>query len=326
MAIGKASDFKIYQEQVHGGFVETIQQFVEGFNTASGGAIRLIDSLHRGDYYQESFFDVIGSLVSRRDTTSVSAATDLAPTSDDFIGVKRNYKVGPVANTLDAWRKLGEDQEMLSFVVGQQIAKAVPQAMLEAALMSLEAKLDSVAALEEDDTAATITTEGLVDAMAKQGDAAQNIACIVMHSKVYYDLLKDQITDAVYRANGLSIMEGTPATLGRPVLVTDSSSLVEVDGVSAGIDAYSSLLLFSNAATIKVSEPPTVVTELVTGLENLVYRMQGEGAYTVSLRGCQWDTANGGANPTDAALATATNWDTVVASNKLLPGAILKTR
>ena len=326
MATGKASDFTIYNEEVHGAFVETIQQNVEAFNAASGNVIRLRTEESIGDYARETFFDVIGSLVSRRDTTSVSSATDLAPTSDEFISVKRNYKVGPVANTLDAWRKIGKDQGSLSIVVGQQMAKAVPQAMLEAALMSLEGKLDSVAALEEDDTAATITTEGLVDALAKQGDAAHNITAFVMHSKVYYDLLKDQISDAVYRANGVSIMQGTAATLGRPVMITDSASLVQTDGVSSGVDAYSTLALFPGAADVSISEPPTVVTDLVTGLENIVYRFQGEGAYNLRLRGCEWDIANGGANPIDAALATATNWDTVVADNKLLPGAILKTR
>ena len=147
-----------------------------------------------------------------------------------------------------------------------------------------------------------------------------------MHSKVYYDLLKDQISDAVYRANGVSIMQGTAATLGRPVMITDSASLVQTDGVSSGVDAYSTLALCPGAADVSSSEPPTVVTDLVTGLENIVYRFQGEGAYNLRLRGCEWDIANGGAPPNDAALATATNWDTVVADNKLLPGAILKTR
>ena len=328
MAIGKASDFQIYNEEVHGAFVETIQQEIDAFNGASDNGIRLVNDFHIGDYARETFFDVIGSLITRRDTTSVSAATDLAPTSDEFIGVKRNYKIGPIANTLDAWRKMGEDQSMLSFVVGQQIARALPQVMLESALMSLEGFLDaySSGALEEDDTAATVTTGGLVDTLAKQGDAAANLAVFVMHSKVYYDLLKDQITNAVYRANGVSIMQGTPATLGRPVVVTDSASLVETDGVSTGVDAYSTLALFPGAATVAISEPPTLVTDLVTGLDNIVYRVQGEGAYTVRLRGCEWDIANGGANPDDAALALGTNWDAQVASNKLLPGAILKTR
>lgn len=326
MSIGKASDFQIYNAQFIGGFVETVQQNLEAFNSASAGALAMMTDEHIGDYHRETFFDVISSLVTRRDTTSISSVTDLAPTTDEFIGVKRNYKIGPVANTLDAWRKIGKDQEELSFVLGQQVAKAVPQYMLNSVLLALEAKLDSVAALEQTNTGATITTEGLVQALGKAGDASGRIVAWIMHSKPYHDLLADQITDAVYRADGVSIMQGTPATLGRPVVVTDSSALVETDGVSSGVDAYSTLGLYRGGGMCKISEPPTVVTDLVTGLENLVYRFQGEGAYTIHLRGCEWDIANGGANPNDTALGTATNWDTQVADNKLLPGVILKTR
>ncbi|MEK9810135.1 MAG: major capsid protein, partial [Candidatus Nanopelagicales bacterium] len=118
MSIGKASDFQIYNEQFIGGFVETIQQNVDGFNAATAGGITLQTAGHIGDYYKETFFDVISSLVTRRDTTSIAAVTDLAPTTDEFVGVKRTYKIGPVANTLDAWRKIGKDQGELSFVLG----------------------------------------------------------------------------------------------------------------------------------------------------------------------------------------------------------------
>ncbi len=326
MSIGLASDFQIYNEEMHGGFVETIQQNVTAFNEASRGAIRLFTDEHLGDYARQTFMDVIGSLVTRRDTTSVAAATDLTPTSDEFVGVKRNYKIGPVANTLDAWRKIGKDQRELSFVVGQQVAEALPQAMLNQALGALQAKLESVVALYEDDTAATITTGGLNDALANAGDKAGNIAAIVMHSKVYHDLIGDQVTNAIYRADGVSIMQGTPATFGRPVIVTDSTSLIDTDGVSTGVDEYFSLCLYPGAIDVQISEPPTMVVDLVTGLENLVYRLQGEGAYTFTMRGCEGDITNGGANPTDATLWTATNWDTQVADNKLLPGTMLGTR
>jgi hypothetical protein len=112
MAIGKASDFKIYQDEVRGGIVERLTQASAFFN-AAGGAIRLGTVSRRGDYAKESFFKSISSLVTRRDTTSVAAATDLALAMDEIISVKLNRKIGPVAQTLDAFRKVelaaGED-------------------------------------------------------------------------------------------------------------------------------------------------------------------------------------------------------------------------
>jgi len=337
MATSLASDFKVYEEEFQGSFVETVMQNIDAFNAAAAGALMLDERPLLGNYEKEAFWDEIinaNSALTRRDITSTSSVTAVKLTQDEFIGVKLNRRNGPYQIAVDAVRKAidaAASPEMagreFSNVIGQQTAAEMPREMLDRALAALEAKLDSVAALEEDDTAAVITTEGLVDALSKFGDAAQNIRLWVMHSKVYYNLLKDQVSDAVYRADGVEIMEGVPATLGRPVLITDSASLKASNGVSTGVDAYSTLGLVPGAAQLTFSEPPFAwLTDPQTGSENIYLEWQGEYAFNLKLRGCQWDTGNGGSNPTNAAVATATNWDTVVADNKLLPGVILKTR
>lgn len=331
MAISVHTDFKVYDEQFQGGFIETLQQNVEAFNEASQGALVMRTEDLLGHYEQEAFWDEISS-VARRDTTSTSSATATKLTQDEFVSVKLSRINGPYETTIDAIRKIqgggeGDASRTFSRVIGRQTAVAMPQEQLNRTLAALEAKLDSVAALEEDDTAATITTEGMVDALSKFGDAAGRIVLWVMHSKPFFDLLKDQISDAVYRANGVQIVQGTPVTLGRPVLVTDDAGLLESDGVSSGVDAYSTLGLTRMAAEIIMSESPVAALEgPITGSDNLFYRWQAEYSYNLQLRGCQWDISNGGKNPTNANVATATNWDTVVADNKLLPGVILKTR
>lgn len=333
MAISLASDFKVYDEQFQGAFIETIMQNVDAFNEASQGALVMRTRELLGHYEKEAFFDeVVASAISRRDITASGAITATKLTQDEFIGVKLNRRNGPFEVSIDSMRKTlggGGDKasQQFSRVIGAQTAKAMPREMLDRALAALEAKLDSVSALEEDDTAAVITSTGPIDALAKFGDAAPDIVLWVMHSKVYYDLVKVNVTDAIYRANGVMVMEGTPVTYGRPVLVTDSASLKETDGVSTGVDAYSTLGLTAGAAVIDISEPPIAALEgPLTGNEQLFYRWQAEYAYNLKLRGCQWDTTNGGQNPTNANVATATNWDTAVADNKLLPGVILKTR
>lgn len=329
MAISLSSDFKVYDEQFQGAFVETIMQNVDAFNAASAGALVMNTRSLLGHYEKEAFFDeIVAAAIARRDTTASGAITATKLTQDEFIGVKLNRRNGPFEVSIDSMRKIGKDASReFSRVIGAQTAKAMPQEMIARVLAAIEAKLDSVAALKEDDTAAIITTNGLVDAVSKFGDAYGDLALIVMHSKPYFDLVKDQITNAIYRANGVRIMEGIPATLGLPVLVTDSASLKETSGVSSGVDAYSTLVLAQRAAVVDISETPIAALEgPLTGNEQLYYRWQAEYAYNLKLRGCQWDVTNGGANPANAAVATATNWDTVVADNKLLPGAILKTR
>ena len=328
MATSLSSDFKVYDEQFQGGFIETIMQNTDAFNAATQGALQLRTRDLLGHYEKEAFWDeVVAAAIVRRDTTTTSDVASTALTQDEFIGVKLNRRNGPFEVAIDAMRKIGADASpQFSRVIGVQTAKALPREMLDRALGALEAKLDATAALEEDDTAGVITSTGPIDALAKFGDAAGDIVLWVMHSKVYFDLVKVNVTDAIYRANGVQIMQGMPATYGRPVLVTDSASLVETDGISTGVHVYSTLGLTGGAATLDVSEPPIAALEgPLTGREQLVYRWQAEYAYNLKLRGCAWNTGTG-ANPTNAAVATGSNWTTVVADNKRLPGVILKTR
>lgn len=326
MAVGKQSDFVIYEEQFFGGVTEVLDQNANAFNGASRDTIRLITRRHRGNYRQESFIKSISGLVTRRDLTSTSSATDTAIPMDENIAVKVARKIGPIGQTLNSWRKMSQDPGLLSLMIGRQAGQAILEDYLNSGLLALEAALDNVAALEEDDTAATITTAGMVDALSKFGDRSGAIRAWVMHSKPYFDLVKEQIAANIFEVAGFVVREATPITLGRPVIVTDSPSLVETDGVSTGIDAYSTLGLVAGGLEVSESEERDLVTEVVTGSEQLFGRLQGEFSFSVACKGFKWDVANGGANPADAALGLGSNWDAAATSNKDKAGVILKTR
>jgi hypothetical protein len=329
MAIGKASDFTIYQDEMRGAIVERLTQSSDHFNTA-GGAIRLSTISRRGEYAKESFFANIANLVTRRDTTSVSAATDLASTMEEIISVKVNRKVGPLAQTLDAFRKVqmsaGEDS--LSFLIGTQIAKAMEVDMLDSALRTGVAALANQANVTHDISAEspsnTITTDDLVQGLAKFGDAGQNVTAWVMHSKVWYDLMRHQIGTSANGdiVAGVTLQQGSPLTLNRPVIVTDSTALIDDQSPD---DFYYTMGLTANGLVVENSEEETMATDLVTGLENLVVRLQGEFAYNLGVKGFKWDTANGGANPNDAALGTGSNWDAAFQSHKDYAGVLVKS-
>jgi Major capsid protein 13-like len=324
MAIGKASDFKIYDDQVHGGFVETIVQATDAFNASSRGTIKFSTNRKQGNYDYESFIKDTSGIVRRRDTTSTAAVTDIAVTQGEIAKVKLNRGIGPVAQTLDAFRKIGAQANVnsLSFLIGTQIAKAMQVDWLNTALAAGKAAMGAQASLLHDGSAATITTSDLVTTLSKRGDAAQDVALWVMHSKVYFDLVKDQIAAKITNVSDYNIAEASPITLNRPVLVTDSASLI----ATGTPDIYTTLGLTANSVTIEDSEEELIHAELVTGLENLVVRIQGEYAYNLGVKGCAWDVANGGANPLAAAIATGTNWDKVVASTKNMGGVILYNR
>ena len=328
MATGKASDFKIYNDQFFGGMAETLQQDTSALRSFG---VNVVTRALRGDYEYTSFLKKISGLVSRRDTTSTSAATDLAVTMDENISVKLARKIGPVAQSLDAFRKAAmafradfdpSGAQGYSRYLGQMYAKDIEGDMLDTSLLAARVFLENANTNSNRFVIAangTLTTAALVSTLAKMGDASSKVRAWVMHSKVYFDLVQYQInptnngSDLAYQ-----VINAGPASLNRPIIVTDSPSLV----VTGTPDLYRTIGLTDAGIEIIESENQELVTDTVTGLENLVVRMQGEYAYNLGIKGAKWDVANGGANPNSAALSTATNWDQVSTSNKDFAGVV----
>lgn len=330
MSTGQASDFKVYQEYLKTRATETLAQQGAAFNAASNGAIVMQTVEKPGNYEHESFFKNIAGLISRRDTTSVSAAESLALVQDEFVRVKLNRKIGPVDNTRDSFRKIFARYSETEFsgVLGEQVAVAQQLDMLNTGLLTARAALAGVssgALLHTISSNGTLATPGLVDGLAKFGDRADRVVCWVMHSKPYFDLVKQQIAANIDGVSNFNVREGTPVTLNRPVIVTDSDSLKITSGSPAVTDYYT-LGLTANAVLCEVTETSDILFTDITGLEQLIVRMQGEFAYNAGLKGFKWDVANGGANPDNTALGTASNWDKAVTSNKDLGGIVIKSR
>jgi hypothetical protein len=309
---------------MRGGIIEVMAQVSDVFNR-SGNPIRLDTISRRGNYHQESFLANTASLVSRRDTTVVTDATAIALTMAEIISVKLNRKVGPVEQTLDSFRKvqMSAGDEALSFLIGTQIAKAMQVDMINSACRAAAAALLKSTNTKYDGSAGTATASGLSYALQKMGDAQGNIVAWVMHSKVYFDLMRHQMTPANNgeQAASATVYSATPATLGRPVIVIDSDDLKLDDSP----DLYYTLGLTSNGVVVENSEEEIMHQEIVSGKENLISRLQGEFAYNLGVKGFKWVTGSG-ANPTDAAVRTGSNWTQVAASVKDAAGAVLVTR
>lgn len=328
MATGTKEDFVIYHEQLQGGFVETLVQETDAFNAASRGAITMRPKRTQGDYDQENFFKTISGLVTRRVTTGTAATAAVADTEltqDEHVRVKLNRKIGPIANTRDSFRKISRDPQELSFIIGQMAAKAVAIDMLNAGIRAAVAAVAGTPALTHDDSGSspgTISTANLIKALAKAGDSANDILVWIMHSGPFYQLVEAQAaTPEVSNVAGAVVNSGLPVTLGRPTIVTDSPVLFTA-GQSPN-DTPRVLGLRANAIMLDESELTDMVTDVVTGQENIIQRVQGEFAYNVGVLGWKWDVANGLENPDDTALALSTNWDTTFTNDKSRAGVAL---
>jgi hypothetical protein len=325
MAVTTHTDMQINEDHFYGGLFEAMEQDIEGLAAGSRGAIVINDDRIKGDYGYDSFFTSISSLVERRVVDTVSAGTATQALEKEYVSVKVNRRA-QVEWSLDAFKKKQLDPMGFSFVLGREFQRRKMQEMVNLGLTAAATALESQTALTKDvtgESTKTVTHTYINDAFAKRGDKANEIVAVAIHSKPYYNLIGQALSDKVpANIGGGAIMEGSVPIFGRSALVSDSSGLTDANGSLT--DTYNTLGLVPGALIISQSEPETIVgADLVTGLHNLVYRFQAEWSYNIAVKGFQWDVANGGANPLDSAVATTTNWDQIDTSDKTLAGVLL---
>jgi major capsid protein 13 len=322
MAIGTGADFKVYPDQFYSGLVETLQQETDLWNASSGGVMQFTTQLMRGDYQKQSFFKNTAGIVQDRDVTSIASVPDLKLTQDEVISIKVNKRIGPVADTLDAWKKIAVDPNEFSVIFGQQAGKTVAINYVDSALASLRASLKSIgSAVQYDASADTLKTANhtaLISGMSLLGDKASRIGAFVMHSKTYFELVKQSVADNIVNVADVTIYHGTAATFGKPVIVTDSASLYDVTAGSPLLTKYDVLALVPGAVEVIESEDRNVASFEITGLANLAMRIQSEYAYNLKVKGMSY---TGAVQPTDASLAVTGNWTFKMGDIKNGPGS-----
>lgn len=326
MATTLHSDGIIRDAEFRAGFIEGVGQNIQAITEQTRGGITFTSDYHEGYYTKESFFDAFGdTLISRRDLTSTAAATGIKATMDEKVGVKLFRTAGPVDYTLGLFRTMNMSPEAFSEMLGQRFALRLIKNQLNAALGACAAFLSGESGLVHDNTAGATTFSDLSTLLTKRGDAQNEVVAWVMHSQSLQKLRDDGLTNyKIENVAGNTIVTGQTDAMGRPFLVTDSSDLIITDGVTTGTDAYVVLGLVPGGVMVNTSEGLEIV-EYFVDRQQITRRIHGEVAYTISIKGAEWDETNGGANPTDATLTTATNWDAIVASDKDKAGVYMKS-
>lgn len=325
MATGTKADLNIRNPFLHTALTERLAQFADAFNASSNGAIRLTSVSKIGEAAHETFFTSISGLVTRRDTTSVADVAGTKLVNAEKTEIKLDRKIGPVENTLSGFVKIGMSENEMQTAVGEQAGVAMAVGMLNDGLGALRAAMAGQAALLAT-KAGTLDTATLVDGLFKLGDRADRIVVWIMHSLPYSKLLQSQIAANIDGVSNFNVSTASPVTLNRPVIVTDSAALWADEAGGAGVDYYYTLGLTQGALDLINTEAENVLLDIVTGKENLIARIQGEYAFNMGMKGFSYDLTNGGANPAEAALTTATNWDKVITDLKDGPGVVIRTQ
>ena len=318
------SDLAIFSEYAYSAATEVLMQQIELFNTASRNTIMLNTQANQGDYSDEAFWKKINGLVRRRNSYGSGAVTSVTLEHLLDTSVKVAAGTPPVEIPPGQMRWIQRSPEEAGAVVGQQLSVDMLADMLNTAITTGRTALSQESSIVYDgtgDTIATMNPKQLNNGSRLFGDQAQAVVAWIMHSTPMHDFYGNAI-DNQNRLFEYGTVNVVSDPMGRVFVISDSPGLV-----TAGTpDTYHTMGLVSGAIAVEHNNDFDDNLSTVNGDENIQRSYQAEWSYNVGIKGFAWDKANGGHSPTDAALATATNWDQYASDIKSLAGVIVDTR
>lgn len=312
------SQMQVFNDFIMPATIETLGQMVEKFNGASNGAIRLTTEGFTGDFLQESFFAAIHSAQRRVDRYAAQAAasaTDLTQLKHSTVKVAGGF--GPIRYEPGQMTWLQKPTVQGIEVASKNFAEALMKDQLNTAIAALVAAISNQAAATNDVSAtAGINYVTMNGAHAKFGDRSGELVAQIMTGAVYHKLIGANLTNTpqLFQAQGVRVVD----ILGKAVIVTDAPGLY-----LAGTPNKDFVLSLAPDAAI-VSDGSDLISNIETsnGQTRIETTMQVDYTFGLGLKGYTWDEANGGKSPTDAELATGSNWDKVATDIKHTAGVI----
>lgn len=312
------SQMQVFNDFIMPATIETLGQMVEKFNAASAGAIRLTTDGFTGDFLQESFFAGIHSSQRRVDRYAAQASatpTDLTQLKHSSVKVAGGF--GPIRYEPSQMTWLSKPDKVGIEVASRNFAEALMADQLNTAIAALVAAISNQAAATNDVSATAGINYGTInDAHAKFGDRSGNLVAQVMTGQVYHKLIGQNLTNTpqLFQAQNVRVVD----ILGKAVIVTDAPALYK-----AGTPNKQFVLsLVPDAAVVHDSGDIISNIQTVNGQTRIETTMQVDYTFGLGLKGYTWDETNGGKSPTDAELATGSNWDKVATDIKMTAGVV----
>lgn len=312
------SQMQVFNQYIMPATIDTLAQMVDKFNGASNGTIRLTTTGFDGDFLQESFFAAIHSAQRRVDRYAAQAsasATDL--TQLKLSGVKIAGGFGPIRFEPGQLTWLQKPTTDGIEVASRNFAEALLADQLNTAIAALCAAISNQATATNDVSGtAGISYTAMNNAHAKFGDASGLLAGQVMNGTAYHKLLGLNLTNAqnLFQSSNVLVVN----VLGKPVVVTDAPALY----VAGTPNKLRVLSLVEGAATVYDGGDVISNIETSNGQTRIETTMQVDYTFGLAMKGYTWDETNGGKSPTDAEIATGSNWDKVATSIKHTAGVI----
>lgn len=312
------SQMQVFNSYLMPVLAEIYPQEIQKFNAASNGAIVLQSAGFDGDFFRESFCNALHSAQRRVDRYAAqasAAATDLTQSQQSMVKVAGGF--GPIRYEPSQMSWLNKPTQEGIEVAARMFAEALLADQLNTAVASGVAAIGNVAALTNDVSAsAKITHSALNSTDALFGDMSQRLVARVMTGLQYHTLIGENLANAqdLFKSDTVRIVD----ILGKAIVVTDVPAL----RVAGSPNKQKVLTLV--AGGIMVSDSGDLITNIETknGQTRIETTMQSDYTFGLGIKGFTWDETNGGKSPTDAELATGTNWDKVKTSVKECAGVL----
>ena len=312
------SQMQVFNDYVMPATIVSLDQMIDKFNAGSAGAITLSSEGMTGDFMRESFFASLAGArrrVDRYAAQSTVTPTDLTELTGSKVKVAGGF--GPVRYEPSQMTWLQRPTQQGIAAASSAFAELLIEDQLNAAIAALVGAIENQAALTNDVSASGGITYGALNAAhAKFGDMSSRIVANVMTGSVAHRLIGDNLDNAprLFTGGNVNVID----ILGKAVIVTDAPALYE-----AGTPNKDKVLaLVSGAAVVGNNSDIITNVETKNGQTRIETTMQADYTFTLGLKGYGWDEANGGKSPSDAVLATGTNWDKVAQFEKMTAGVI----
>jgi hypothetical protein len=310
---------QVFNEYIMPAALESLDQMTAAFNAASNGAIILSPDGFTGDFLQESFFQTLAAAQRRVDryaANGAAAVTDLTELKNATVKVAGGF--GPIRYEPSQMTWLQRPTVQGIEVASRAFAEILLKDQLNTAIAALVAAITAQAAAVNDVSATLgISQAALNNAHAKFGDASQNLVAQIMQGTTYHKLVGQNLANAaqLFQAGNVRVVD----ILGKVSVVTDAPALAQAGTPNKEII----LSLVSGAALVHDARDQISNVDTSNGKERIETTIQVDYTFGLGLKGYTWDVTNGGKSPTDAELATGTNWDKTATSIKHTAGVAL---
>ncbi len=312
------TDMQVYNQEIQGNTIELLGQKIDQFNAASGGSIVLSSAAFEGDFSKEAFYNQIASAQRRVDRYAANGAAGATSlTQSENVGVKVAGGFGPILFEPAQMSYLQKNPGEAITAISNGFADALMADQLNTAVAGAVAAVENQAALVNDVSAtAGVTQVALNNSHAKFGDMSQLLVADIMTGSVYHRLVSEALTNTsqLFTSSNVTVVE----LLGKLYVVSDIPALYE-----AGVPNKDKVLsVVANGIIVDNSSDIITNMETTNGKNRIETTWQADYTFGLKCKGYAWDTANGGASPTDAEIATGTNWDKSVTEDKHTLGTL----